>query len=96
MVENVDYYEVETYLEPSQHSSSAVPKRNLGSNPLVWPVVGLVAGGLGGLAVYLVTLMLTFDASGVFALGALAPLCIPVGASFGLAGMTLRRMRRGR
>lgn len=96
MVENVEYYEAEAYLESSQHSSSAVPKRNPGGNPLVWPVVGLVAGGLGGLAVYLITLILAFDASGVFALGSLAPLCIPVGASLGLAGMTLRRMRWGK
>jgi hypothetical protein len=96
MAENIEYYEVETYLEASQRSSAAIPKRNLFGNPLLWPVVGLVAGGLAGLAVYLVTLTLAFDASGVFALGAFAPLCIPVGASFGLAVVTMRKMRWGR
>jgi len=96
MAENVEFYEVETYLEPSQQSSSAVPKRNLGRNTMVWPVVGLVAGGLSGLAIYLITLALAFDMSGVVALGSLAPLCVPVGASLGLAGMTLGRMRWGR
>ena len=96
MAENVEYYEVETYLEASQRSSSAAPKRGLGGNPLLWPVVGLVGGGLAGLAVYLIALTLAFDASGVFALGSFAPLCVPVGASFGLAAVTLRKMRLGR
>ncbi len=68
MVEKVEYYDAETTLGSSQRSSSVEPRRNLGGSPLVWPIVSLLAGGLGGLAVYRIILGLTLDVPGIFAL----------------------------